>query len=287
MEYDAVNDGLREPLITSSSNPVPDFITEVLSTDTSYPVFTPSEKGVYSCILEINDKANNSEYVRRIAVFDGKPEITINASNSLYVSTASSNTHYIWQTEYNLETPTTISVVWNGLFSNPSHVNGHFLTKILDYEPRLSDGIDRHNYKRILPIFNDNEGDRTVSSIPNIRGIVKYEMVHEIISKIKTEPPDYGWVDISPLAEFSSFTMASYTIGDGDSHQIWIRASDVVSGNKTETTIIHFDKTGPQSHLTNVLRNINGGTHQFTSRLILFYNIIFHKADNINIRNFE
>ena len=268
MEYVTGQDGLREPLITSTTNPEPSFITEIMADNITFPEYTPSEPGVYSCILEVNDKANNSIYVRRIVVFDDTSDINVNSSNGLYISTASTETDYMWQTEYNLDGVTDINVVWTDLFSNHLHDKEHFLSKILDYEPRLSDNINRHDYKKILAVFDDNEGDRTLNATSHLRGIIKYEIAHEIISKPKSVPPDFGWSDISPLSETTSFQMTTRTIGDGDSHQVWIRATDVTSRNHTITTIIHFDKTGPLIHLSNIAYNINGGPQQFTSRLV-------------------
>lgn len=264
MEYVPTEDGLREPLITTSTNPVPLFIAEVMAG--TFPEYEPTEPGMYSCILEVIDNANNSEYVRRVVLYDDTSQITINTSNRLYVSSASVNTNYLWHTDYNLDSITNINVIWEGLFANNYHDQEHFLSKVLDYQPRLSDKIWRHDYKRILPVFNDNEGDRTVNEISHIKGITKFEMTHEIISKPKTESPEFGWVEIVPFTESASFQMASRTISDGDSHQVWIRASDIRKVNKTETTVIHFDQSGPEINLTNVGYNIVGGHNQFSSR---------------------
>ncbi|XP_063420411.1 uncharacterized protein LOC134705619 [Mytilus trossulus] len=267
MEYVPGQDGLREPLITSTTNPEPSFITEIMADNITFPVYTPSEPGVYSCILEVNDKANNSIYVRRIVVFDDSSHINVSSSNSLYISTASAETDYMWQTEYNLDGVTDFDVVWTNLFSNHLHDKEHFLSKILTYEPRLSDNINRHGYKQILEEFDDNEGDRTLNETFHLRGIIKYEMAHEIISKPKSVPLDFSWSKISPVSETTSFQMTTRTIGDGDSHQVWIRATDLTSRNHTITTIIHFDKTGPLIHLSNIAYNVNGGSQQFTSRM--------------------
>lgn len=264
MEYVPTEYGLREPFITTSTNPVPLFIAEVMAG--TFPEYEPTEPGMYSCILEVIDNANNSEYVRRVVLYDDTSQITINTSNRLYVSSASVNTNYLWHTDYNLNSITNINVIWEGLFANNYHDQEHFLSKVLYYEPRLSDNIWRHDYKRILPVFNDNEGERTVIEITHVKGITKFEMAHETISKPKTESPEFGWVEISPLTETASFQMAARTIGDGDSHQVWIRASDIRKVNKTETTVIHFDQSGPEIYLTNVEYNIVGGDNQFTSR---------------------
>lgn len=258
--------GLRESFITESTNPQPLFISEVMVNTSIFPEYLPSDPGVYSCILEIIDQANNSEYVRRVVIYDDSSDITVNTSHRFYVSSANTFTDYLWQTEYNLNSVSDVRVTWEGLFANSLHTEEHFLSNVLDYEPRLSDNIRRHNYKRILDEYDDNEGKRTINSIQNIQGVVKFEIYNEIVDSEKNESPQNGWVEISPIAENSSLQMASGVLYDGVIQQIWIRAFDIMNNSKTQSTVIHFDQTGPEHFLTSVDYNIVGGRHTFTSR---------------------
>jgi hypothetical protein len=85
MEYIQTADGLREPLITNSTNPEPLFTLKIMVDIEVFPEYKLTEPGVYSCILEINDRANNSEYVRRIVIYDDTSEVTVNTSQRLLV----------------------------------------------------------------------------------------------------------------------------------------------------------------------------------------------------------
>jgi hypothetical protein len=146
------------------------------------------------------------------------------------------------------------------------HTEEPFLSNVLNYEPRLSDNIRRHNYKRILDEYDDNEGERTIHSIQNIQGIVKFEIYNEIVDSEKTESPKNGWVEVLPIAENTSLQMASGLLYDAAIQQIWIRAFDIMNNSKTQSTLVHFDQRGPEHFLTSVDYNIVGGDYTFTSR---------------------
>lgn len=265
MEYIHAADVLREPLITNSTNPEPLFTLNIVGNIQTFPEYKPTEPGVYSCILEINDGANNSEYVRRIAIYDDTSEVSVNMSQRLLVSSTTPDTNFLWQTNYYVNEITDIEIAWQELFANSLHHEKHYLSKVLDYEPRLSDNVRRHYYKRILAIFDDREGERTTSSIPNINGIVKFQLNHKTVSVLHSVPPTVGWIDLLPLALNTSFGIAANTIKDGDSHQIWIRALDVMGHSKTQTAIVQFDGSGPEIYHLDVTYAVNG-KYTFTSR---------------------
>lgn len=265
MKYIQTADGLREPLITNSTNPEPLFTSKIMLDIQVFPEYKPTEPGVYSCILEINDQANNSEYVRRIVIYDDTSEVSVNTSQRLLASSATPDTNFLWQINYYVNEITNIEISWQDLFTNSLHHEEHYLSKVLNYESRLSDNVRRHNYKRILTIFDDSEGDRTTNSIPNINGIVKFQLNHKTVSALNSELPTVGWIDLLPLALNTSFAIAANTIKDGDSHQIWIRALDVMGHSKTVTTIVHFDGSGPEIYHPDVAYDVNG-KYKFTSR---------------------
>jgi len=71
-----------------------------------------------------------------------------------------------------------MTVLWKNHFVNEVHKKGHFLAKVFDYTPRLSDGINKNDYKNILPGFDDNDGVRNKSAIHNINSAVRFETRH-------------------------------------------------------------------------------------------------------------
>ncbi|CAG2213724.1 unnamed protein product [Mytilus edulis] len=241
MEYSLDYLVLREPDILPNYNPVPEFITEVLASNNAFPEYEPKEPGVYSTILEVADRANNSRYVRRIAIFDKTSEISTKSSHRLFLSSASNESNYNWQTTPNSPHTTTLIVQWENHFINEVHENGHFLARVQDYTPRLSDDINRDDYKEIESQFDDDEGNRTKEEILNINSIVRFEINHGLPN---TGIPTH-WQNVLPLKENQSIELSGVTILDGDSYQFWVRATDVMGNTKTDSTIVHFDHSPP------------------------------------------
>lgn len=266
LQYNETTNKLHEPLITTTSNPVPLYIIQVLPGNISYPEFTPSEPGMYSCILEINDHANNSEYIRRVVLYDPLSEIEVNQSNAIVVTSANPLTNYQWITNYTLLSNYDVYLQWKNLFRNKQHEDEHYLAEIETFEPRLSDNIYRHNYKRILSRFDDNEGNRTKHAVDNINGIVKFQYNYEIVNRPSTIVPVSGWITLKPINDSTVISMVTGSIGDGDTQQIWIRAFDIFNASKTETVVVRYDKSEPVTFLSNVEFNVPSDESEFRSR---------------------
>ncbi|CAC5371428.1 Tyrosine-protein kinase receptor Tie-1,Mast/stem cell growth factor receptor-related protein Kit,Platelet-derived growth factor receptor alpha,Vascular endothelial growth factor receptor 2,Mast/stem cell growth factor receptor kita,Vascular endothelial growth factor receptor 1,Vascular endothelial growth factor receptor 3 [Mytilus coruscus] len=263
MEYSYDHKGLREPLINRTFNPVPLFIQEVNASDSiSFPTYEPNEPGVYSAILEVNDKANNSKYARQVAIYDRTSNISTSSDRLIIVTTASELSNFTWQTSHLSK----IDVIWSGHFVNEVHEKGYFLEKILDYVPRLDDGSEgrRHDYKKILPGFDDNKGERNKAAIPNIKSIIRFETVG-IPGIPMSVAPKTGWEDVTPLNDNKSFPLTD--IRDGDSYQLWIRAHDIMGNSKVDSTAVHFDRSKPTVHSVKIKYNIDDGEYPFSSRV--------------------
>ncbi|XP_076087536.1 uncharacterized protein LOC143057950 [Mytilus galloprovincialis] len=266
MEYSYDHKGLREPLINTTFNPVPLFIQEVIanaSNTISFPTFEPNEPGVYSTILEVNDKANNSKYARQVAIYDKTSTISTSSAHEINVTTASELSNFTWQTSQFSR----IDVTWSGHFVNELHEKGYFLEKILDYDPRLDDGSEgrRHDYKKILPGFDDNTGERSKAAIPNKKSIIRFETVC-ILNVSTSVVPKTGWEDVVPLSDNKIFPLSD--IRDGDSYQIWIRAHDIMGNSKVDSTAVHFDRSKPSVPVVKKIEyNIEDGAYPFSSRV--------------------
>jgi hypothetical protein len=261
MKYSEDESGLKEPEITTEFNPKPLYIVEIMANNITFPMYKPNEPGIYSCILEINDRANNSEYVRRIVIYDNSSMVNTSETKAFYVSTASSDANFMWQTTFSEDGLTQVNVSWQGHFFNPIHEEGHFLANVLKYEARLSDPNNPklHDYKRILTNFDDNEGERTISSIPNIHSIVKFEITNEHITAQRTEPAKSNWRTISPLQEKDSFDLPEHTLQDGHAVQVWVKAYDIMNTMTVDTTVVRFDKSPPDLYTPEIDFNIDGG----------------------------
>ena len=156
-----------------------------------------------------------------------------------------------------------MTVLWKNHFVNEVHEKGHFLAKVLDYTPRLSDGINKNDYKNILPGFDDNDGVRNKSAIHNINSIVRFETRD---GKRSSAIPTAGWVNVNPLRESYNFTLKGIEFKDGDSHQFWVRAYDIMGYKKVDSTVVHFDTSEPKVFNPKIKLNIDSGKLPFSGR---------------------
>ena len=158
----------------------PDNITAYNETENGVfnMTYTPSfSSGMFSAILEAQDTANNSRYIRRFFLYDSDSTITkqTGINQRLFVSSASNVSDYTWQTN-NITGPTTITLDWTDHYINQVHVSGGFLNAIQAYPPQLQDtSIDPNApfKKQIDTKIVDNTVDRPASRIESINAIVK------------------------------------------------------------------------------------------------------------------
>ncbi|CAC5368233.1 unnamed protein product [Mytilus coruscus] len=151
MEYSIDDTGLREPDITTNFNPVPDYIEEILPENPiKFPTYKPIDPGVYSVIIEVNDRANNSKH-----------------------------------------------------------------------------------------------------------------------GKVSTDIPHQGWVPVIPLRENFTFSLEGIDIEDGDSHQFWVRAFDIMGNTKVDSTVVHFDTSEPFVYEPIIDLNIKDGNYPFSSSVVV------------------
>lgn len=219
---------------------------------------------MYSCILEVRDKANNSAFVRRIVLHDKTSDVSLNASSQIFVSSALPDTNNLWQTDFDPDDITVIKISWYGLFANHHHVNNYLLSKVLSYEPRISDNGNR---KWIPSGYDDFEGNRTINEVNNINGIVRFEIAREVVIRRKSNPPQNGWRVVSPLSENATIDIEAFTVGDGGTLQIWIKAFDILNNSRWESAIVHLDHTGPNIFMSQ-LEHPSSSIYPFTSRYI-------------------
>ncbi|KAJ8306434.1 hypothetical protein KUTeg_016979 [Tegillarca granosa] len=242
------------------------------SSTTSY-IYTPTESGMYSFLLEVKDRANNSRYIRRLALYDPTSSVSIDTSptTKLFVASGESETMYKWQSNLQNEhlEGMPIKVSWKGHFVNSLHEGQYLLIKVKPYPKQdfnVTTGSVR-TYKAVEPRFDDNEGKRTMEAISNIHGIVKFDVAHKKDHKGGQDilnPPTTGWKEVpNPLSETVTINA---TRQDGDTMRIWIRAYDVMGNTKIDSTDVTFDSTPPFVQKATLTRNVNS-TDPFASRI--------------------
>ncbi|OWF45417.1 Fibroblast growth factor receptor [Mizuhopecten yessoensis] len=234
---------------------------------------TPSEPGMYSLILETRDVANNSIYVRRFVLYDPVSAISVSNNHRLFVSSAEADTGHNWQSWYGNATGgrTYIDITWKDYFLNKLHEDNYFLNSISPYPDQLDDGGRRgEGYKKILPQFEDNEGERQTAKIPNARGIVRFDTVTNYANdggSSLANPPS-SWRTLDGIKDGDTEYFDRGAIGDGSTAKVWVRAYDAMGNTKIESTLVHFDMSQPDV-LTepSIQTNIENGTFPFSSRI--------------------
>ena len=252
---------LKEPYTDLVPNPVPLTITEFNETSeggTHSFTFQPQEPGVYSWILEVNDKANNSAYVRRFVIYDPSSTVTSNSTQPLYATSGNPESDFKWQST----NPRNVSFSWTRHFLNELHESGYFLARIRLFPVSLSDGGDRDGYKKITDANDDTEGKRGRDAIPNERGIIKFDIAHAL-GRDQLLPQGYQYTNITN----SSISISlSRTLQDGNSLSLWVRAYDILGNTKVERHILHYDSSGPEVSSMELQTNVGSGHMNFTSR---------------------
>lgn len=251
---------LKEPYTDLIPNPVPITIREFNeTTEEGAHSFTyrPTEPGVYSWILEINDRANNSAYVRRFVIYDPTSSVTSDASQRFYATSGNPTANNEWQNE----NPQRVSFSWKSHFLNKLHEDGDFLARIRLFPNSLSDGGDREGYKRIPNKYDDTQGTRSRDAIPNERAITKYDVAYS-----------FGGDQISPhLYQETGYKNTSIEIPldqslqDGNSFTIWVKAYDILGNTKEERFVLHYDSSKPTVSSEELKKNVGKDDMDFTS----------------------
>ncbi|XP_062613910.1 uncharacterized protein LOC134275663, partial [Saccostrea cucullata] len=262
LEPDGLGD-LKEPYTDTVDNPVPLNITEFNETSSGVHTFSyrPDKPGVYSWILEVNDKANNSVYVRRIVIYDPVSTVTTDSSKRLYASSGNPIASFEWQNH----NPLTAKITWKGHFLNSLHENGKFLNRVKHFPDSLDDGGYRNGYKKIPPEYDDKIGERSINAIPNERGIVKYEVAY-YNGKEQQVAPAYQIRNLQFNETEQTITLGT-ALEDGRSLSVWVKAYDVLGNTKEERLVLHYDSSKPSVQSQTLERNVGTDKMDYRSRI--------------------
>nr|XP_022316762.1 uncharacterized protein LOC111120331 [Crassostrea virginica] len=146
-----------------------------------FPEFTPPGPGVYSVVLQVTDKANNSEFARQIVIYDPNSTITNSAETNFYVPSAEKESNYRWQSRCQ-----TVQVSWRDYFENSFQVANHFLLPVEDFPTQFRGGdveeVKDEIVKKVTRFYDDHDGKRTVSGVTHANGITEFELLYTYIS---------------------------------------------------------------------------------------------------------
>ncbi|XP_067683652.1 uncharacterized protein [Haliotis asinina] len=225
--------------------------------------YTPPAPGMYSVILEASDLANNSRYARRLFLYDDASNVNVSVEDRLFISSASAASNHTWQTSLEAD----VVVEWGGHFSNQVHHKSNLLNAVAAYPAQFTDiesetASSTFTIKRIT--FDDvDDGARTLASIPNVRGIVKFEVAyHRDHAGGSTILQPASWQEIA-LAE--KYTISNERRINGDSIRVWVRATDIMNNTKIDSTLVSFDDSKPDLQLKTLTKNVQNGTYHYSS----------------------
>ncbi|KAK3090381.1 hypothetical protein FSP39_011356, partial [Pinctada imbricata] len=252
--------------------------TEILAeyyADGSFISYTPPEPGVYSLILEVADKANNSVFARQIFIFDPESNVSINVDTKMVISSANPRTDYLWQNNIQKENSTGAPVVvtWKNHFENRMHKENKFLNKVNTYpQAVLETGYSSRPtrvVKSVAQEFDDKNSLRTIDKVQNNNGIVQFNVAFKIDNEggisIQIPPDDNEFLEITdPLLDHHSIIA---TRKDGDTMHIWVKARDIMGNENMDDMILHFDSSPPTVNNVTLDRNQKNGTFPFSSRI--------------------
>lgn len=219
----------------------------------------PAEPGMYSYILNVVDRANNSQYARTLVLYDTQSSITTDDSSPMVATSAAEETSYKWQN--NLTNP--ISVSWKSHFRNDFLESNKLLRPVSPYKYFNSNA---NFYKAVPDNLEDKDGMRTLKGITNAHGVVKFQYAYRHSNQGNDPPND--WKD--PTDSMSQTASFNAIRDNGDSLNVWVKAIDILGNEKIDMMQVYFDET-PPDNLSDItfIKNIENSTLPFSSRLIV------------------
>ncbi|KAK7471675.1 hypothetical protein BaRGS_00035688, partial [Batillaria attramentaria] len=183
--------------------------------------YTLPSPGMYSIILEVADRANNTKYVRRLSNPDSG---------------------YAYQNKR--KDP--VVVTWDQHFKNVFQVENNLLGRVRAYGPELENNVKQIPQDTEL---EDHEGDRTIDAIPNIDGIANFQVAYvkdHSGGSDQPEPPSSSqWTDLY-LNTTYIVPVPDKELVAADTVTIWVKATDATGIEKVARTKVSFDFTPPE-----------------------------------------
>ncbi|XP_061164432.1 uncharacterized protein LOC133173456 [Saccostrea echinata] len=235
----------------------PDEEISLSASETSY-TYTPKRAGVYSFILNVIDRANNTQYARTLVLYDPSSNITL-SELPFQARSAEAETNFQWQNNLTND----INMSWKGHFRNKFQDDNKLLNPVTHY--KHFDYVAK--YEKLVPNqLDDNSGKRTLRGIRNVHGIVKFEYFYRHGNQGDKTPRTWYIVN-DTFSETQKFNIERK---DGDTINFWVRATDIMGNTKVDLTKIFFDSSPPKSLIpTDVIftKNVKNATFAFSSRL--------------------
>ena len=155
MEIFKIQPNIHDELI--EMNPLNPIFTKTIYNSSETVTFAPTETSMYSVLLQVSDKANNSKVARQLFLYDNMSSIEFTkpglidrmptldekqdmkkGDGGFHALSAIPETGYLWQTTYN-GSKTRIIFNWENHFVNKPIEQGKLLNKVLPYPTQFED----------------------------------------------------------------------------------------------------------------------------------------------------
>ncbi|XP_076086914.1 uncharacterized protein LOC143057491 [Mytilus galloprovincialis] len=179
--------------------------------------------GIYAVHLICFDIAGNHKTARAFFLYDNNDIIDL-GKGQIEVK----NTQHYLERRWITDSSALIEVEWKDRFIKTDHVKHNWLAAV---QP----------LSNIESTYDDRSGKRTAKSVEHVKGIVRFEIVHDVYgTKLKS---------ISTFAQVSNvyaeFDARNVIWDDGDQLISTIRAFDILENYRDETIITYKDSTPP------------------------------------------
>ena len=218
----------------------------------------PKKPGMYSYILNVVDRANNSQYARTLVLYDNISSVSSNESSPMLATSAAEETNYKWQNNLT----NNISVSWENHFSNFFHEANKLLVPVSQYK---YNDFEVKFQKAVPDKLEDLDGKRTLEKITNVNGIVKFAFTFGNANQ--GDKPTNQWHIVNDI--FKQAASFNVPRANGDSLNVWVKAEDILGNEKIDMMRVYFDETPPDEiHDQDVIfqKNLENSTLPFSSR---------------------
>jgi hypothetical protein len=223
-------------------------------------IYTPDQPGMYSFILNIFDKANNSQYARNLVLFDDHSSVTKDNFSPIIATSAAKETNFKWQNSLSND----ITISWKGHFRNRFHDENKLLIPVTPYAYYNSE----FEFEKKVPVqLEDMDGKRTLSGITNANGITQFQFAYRNANQGRNTT-SLHWHNVSNVT--SQTVTLTTPRQSGDTLNVWIKAKDIIGNEQVDMTQIHFDDTPPELENRSIIleENLKNSTYPFSSRLV-------------------
>ncbi|OPL33283.1 hypothetical protein AM593_05274, partial [Mytilus galloprovincialis] len=184
---------------------------------------TVAETGMYAVHLSAFDRAGNYKTARSFFLYDTNKIIDLDKGQIKVIKAV----QYLGKDWITYSNPF-IQVEWKKKFVKTDHFKNSWLAKI-------------HSYFDIEASYDDNSGKRNVTMVPNVKGVVKFEISHNVYgTSLKSA---------SPLTHVPSVYSETATQNvewdDGDQLVVNVRAFDFFDNYRDENVKAYRDSTPP------------------------------------------